>query len=81
MPIDVPSITFTIVPAQQLAGVTEQRTLIVGQKLAAGSATSGVVISELPNDGTEDTLCGQFSQIADMVREFKKINRKMVKLN
>lgn len=75
MSVDLPAITFSIIPAKQLAGVTEQRALIVAQMLAAGTATAGVVIRDFPNDGSEDSLFGQTSAIADEIREFKKINQ------
>ncbi len=74
MSIDKPKVTFSIIPAQQLAGVTEQRVLIVGQMLAAGTATAGVVIRDFPNDGSEDVLFGQTSHIAGLIRAFKAIN-------
>lgn len=70
-----PKVTFTIVPAKQLAGVTEQRVLIVGQKLAGGSAAGGSLIKDMPNDGPEDALFGQTSHVAGLVRAFKVINQ------
>lgn len=75
MHISEPSVTFNIIPASELASVQEQKVLIVGQMLAAGTATSGDLIQDHPNDSSEDTLFGQNSHIAGMVREFKKLNR------
>lgn len=75
MQISKPSATLNIIPAQNLASVQDQKALIVGQMLAAGTATTEVLIQDHPNDSSEDTLFGQTSQIAGMVREFKKLNR------
>jgi phage tail sheath gpL-like len=75
MPIDLPKTTLSIIPAQQLAGVTEQRVLIPGQMLAGGSATPGELIRDFPNDGSEDTLFDANSHIAGMVRAFKALNK------
>ena len=76
MPIKEPEVTFLIIPAQQLAGVQAQKVLIVGQKLAAGTAVSGELIQDHPNDGTEDALFGAASHVGGMVREFKKLNKR-----
>lgn len=75
MPISEPSVTFNIIPASQLAGVTEQKTLIVGQMLSAGTATAGDLIQDHPDDGSEDTLFGARSHVAGMVRNFKRENK------
>lgn len=75
MPISLPSVTFNIIPASQLAGVTGQKVLIVGQMLAAGTATAGALIIDHPDDGSEDTLFGQRSHLAGMVRNFKRENK------
>lgn len=75
MPISSPSVTFNIIPASQLSGVAEQKTLIVGQMLAAGSATAGDLIIDLPDDGSEDSLFGQRSHLAGMIRAFKRENK------
>jgi len=73
--IKFPSVTFSIVPAQQLAGTTAQRVLIVGQKLSTGSATDGAVYRDFGNDGSEDGLFDKTSHIAGLVRSFKEINK------
>lgn len=75
MPISEPSVTFNIIPASQLAGVTAQKTLIVGQMLGAGTATAGDLIQDHPDDGSENTLFGQASHLAGMVRAFKRENK------
>ena len=75
MPISEPSVTFSIIPAAQLAGVQEQKALIVGQMLAAGTATGGDLIQDHPDDGSEDALFGRTSHLAGMVRAFKRENK------
>lgn len=73
--ISLPETTLSIIPAAQLASVQEHKVLIVGQMLAAGTATAGALIQDHPNDGIEDALFGQTSHIAGLVREFKKLNK------
>jgi phage tail sheath gpL-like len=75
MPIDMPKTTLSIIPAQQLAGVTEQRVLIVGQMLAGGTATAGELQRDIGNDGSEDALFDENSHIAGMIAAFKKLNK------
>jgi phage tail sheath gpL-like len=74
--ISEPEVTLSIIPAAQLASVEAQKVLIVGQMLAAGTATGGELIQDHPDDGTEDTLFGQRSHVAGLVREFKKLNKR-----
>ncbi len=73
--ISEPNVTLNIIPAQLLATVAEQKVLIVGQMLAAGTATAGQLYQDFPNDGSEDTLFSRRSHIAGMIREFKKLNK------
>jgi phage tail sheath gpL-like len=75
MPIDKPVVTFSIIPATQLVGVTAQKALIVGQMLSGGTATGGDLYQSIGNDGSEDTLFGQRSHIAGLVRSFKRENK------
>jgi len=69
-----PRINLPIVAAQTSLGTSAQRVLFVGQKTSAGSATSGDLISDIQNDGSWDTLFGENSMIAAMVRNFRAIN-------
>lgn len=73
--VSEPSVTLNIIPAQLLATVEDEKILMVGQKLAGGTATAGQLYQDFPNDGSEDTLFGRRSHLAGMVREFKKLNR------
>jgi phage tail sheath gpL-like len=45
--------------------------LAVGQQLAAGSATSGELQEQIGNDNSENTLFGERSMLAAMIRNFK----------
>jgi len=71
MSILEPRQNWSIVPASQLAGVLEQRVLIVGQTIVSGTES---LIQDHPNDNSENTLFGRRSHIAGLVRDFKKIN-------
>ncbi len=73
--IDLPLVSLNIIAAQQTAGVTEQRVLIIGQLLPAGTATGGDLQRDFPNDGSEDTLFGATSHVAGLVRAFKRENK------
>lgn len=75
MSIKKPKQTISIIPAAQLAGVTDQKILIVGQMLAAGTATGGDLIQDIGNDGSEDTLFGARSHVAGLVRAAKVENK------
>lgn len=75
MSLSNPKTTFTIVPAQTIASNQPQRILMVGQKTSAGSATSGSLVSDIQNDGSENTLFGENSMLAEMVRAFKRVNK------
>lgn len=76
MPISKPSVTLNIIPAEQIAKISEHRVLIVGQMLS-GTATAGVVERDV-DDATNaiNALFGARSIVAEMVREFKKYNKR-----
>lgn len=76
MHINEPEVTLSIIPASQLAGVEEQKVLIVGQLLAGGTSTDGDLQTDIGNDGSEDTLFGRNSHLAGMIRAFKRENKK-----
>jgi len=52
-----------------------QNVLFVGQKTSAGTAVTGVLVPNIQNDNSEDTLFGKNSCLAAMVRAYKKINQ------
>ena len=55
--------------------IAGRRALLIGQKTAAGTATSGDVILNLDNDNSQDVLFGKNSMLATMVRGFKEYNK------
>ena len=76
MPISKPDVTLNIIAAKSAAIVADQKVLIVAQKIAAGTATAGAVevnVSDATN--TINGLFGTRSIVAEMVREFKKLNK------
>lgn len=75
MPISNPKTSFSILAAQTILQNQPQRVLLVGQKTSAGSATSGSLVQDIQNDSSENTLFGENSMLAEMVRNFKSINK------
>ena len=75
MVISQPSVTVTKIPASLSQSNEPQRVLFIGQQLAAGTATTGVLYTEIENGGQEDTLFGAKSQIAAMIRAGKLYNQ------
>jgi phage tail sheath gpL-like len=70
-----PRINATILSSVNSILPVPQRVLFIGQKTSAGSATSGALTQNIPNDGSEDDLFGENSMLAAMVRNFKLINQ------
>jgi len=70
-----PEVTLSLANADRAVSNTEQKVLIVGQIVAAGSATSGVLETNIASTGApENALFGEASQAAAMVRAFRAIN-------
>lgn len=74
--ISRPSVTLSIIPASQLAGVQDQKVLAIGQMTSHGSATSGALVQNIGNDSAENDLFGQTSHLAGIIRAFKSMNKK-----
>ncbi len=74
--ISQPEVTLNIIGAQTLVANTAQRVLMVGQ-MTTGTATSGALESQIQNDGSWDTLFGEDSMLAAMVRSFRAINEEV----
>lgn len=70
-----PDVTVNIVAASTTTANTSQKVLFVGQKVAAGTATSGALNENILNDNSWNTLFGQNSQIAGAIRDFRAINK------
>ena len=76
-----PENTWQIIPASQLAGVQDQKVLIVGQLLAAGTATGGELQTGLTdNTSQNNAVFGRTSHTAGMLRAFKTENEIVRKL-
>jgi phage tail sheath gpL-like len=69
-----PKVNFEILPAEQIAGVQEQKVLIIGQMLT-GTATPGELVTDIANNNAENALFGMKSHIASLVRDFKVENK------
>lgn len=70
-----PKVTLDILPAIQQVSIADQKILFIGQKTSAGTATSGALVQNILNDGSEDALFGANSMLATMIRSAKKINQ------
>jgi len=70
-----PKVTVNIIPASQAVENTDQQILFVGQKVAAGSATAGVLRLNILNDNSENALFGAKSMLAGMLRAAKRMNQ------
>lgn len=73
--VSQPEVNVTKIPASTSQSNEPQKVLIIGQQVAAATATSGVLQTEIGNSNEEDTLFGQNSMLAGMVRAFKAINQ------
>ncbi len=72
--IKQPKVTAVIANANVAVANTPQKVLFVGQKVTAGSAPDGVLVTNVGNEGEEDALFGPNSQLAGAIRAFRKIN-------
>ena len=72
--IKQPVVTIAIANANATVSNTAQKVLFVGQKVAAGSAATGVLVTNIGSAGEEDALFGVNSQIAGSIRAFRKVN-------
>jgi len=75
MPISQPNVTLNLLPAVTEVSASEQRVLFVGQKVPAGTAASGELVTDIENNANEDALFGENSQIASMIRAAKRLNK------
>ena len=56
--VQEPFVTANLEGASALASNADQRVLMVGQFLAAGTAISGNLLTQFPTDNSQDTLFG-----------------------
>lgn len=69
--INQPEVSIVLQGAVQTVGNTAHRVLAVGQQTVAGTAVSGELQQQIPNDNSEDTLFGITSMLAETIRNFK----------
>lgn len=67
-----PSVSISLLSADQPIANSPQRVLLVGQKTSAGSAASGSWNRDIGNNNEEIALFGRDSMLAEMVRTFKR---------
>ncbi len=72
--VNLPDVTSTLLPAAVKSGLNAQKILFVGQKTAAGSATSGDLNQNILDDNSWDTLFGIDSMLAAMIRAARLVN-------
>ena len=68
-----PDVTFQVVAGRTTVSLAERKILVVGQMLA-GSATAGQLQTNIQNDNSWDTLFGERSMIAAMIRAVRSVN-------
>lgn len=73
MPIAMPDVTASLIPAGVTAGLTPERLLFVGQ-MTAGTAISGALNENILNDNGWDVLFGEDSAIAAAIRQARRYN-------
>ena len=79
--VSQPAVSITIASADAAVENTPQRVLAVGQQTAAAIATTGALTTNISSSGApEDALFGPDSQLAAIIRAFKKVN-KIVRLD
>ena len=69
-----PAVSVTLTSADTLVGNTDHKILAVGQKTSAGTATSGVLVTDLQNDNAWDGYFGKDSQLANICRNVRRYN-------
>ncbi len=72
--VNQPSVSVTRLSATAIAGLTEQKILIVGQKVAGGTAVDGELNENILNLADNDTLAGANSIGAAMYRRARAVN-------
>ena len=71
-----PAVDSQILSANTTIDNTEQRILLIGQKVSAGSATAGTLVTDIQNDGSWDTIFGSHSMLAAMARNVRRYNQR-----
>lgn len=71
--VSFPKVNARVLAATPVASIAPKRTIFIGQKLAAGTAVSGVVTKDI-GINQETVLCGAGSMLETMVKRFRKTN-------
>ncbi len=74
MTVSKPSVTISLIPANESISTGPQRVLFVGQ-MTTGTAVSGVLSQDVGNANEWDALFGANSMLAGAIRTFRKINK------
>ena len=69
-----PSTTVNITSAVTEVANEDQKLLFIGQKTSAGTATAGALVPSIQNDNSWDTLFGEDSMLAAMIRSARLLN-------
>jgi len=72
--VSEPFVSVTIINATEPVGNTPQKVLFVGQQTSAGTATTGALQINILNDSSWDTLYGEDSVLAGMIRAGRREN-------
>ena len=72
--VSQPGVTVAIAGAITQVANQEQKVLFIGQKTTAGTALSGELITDIQNDNSWDTLFGENSMLAEMIRNAREQN-------
>jgi phage tail sheath gpL-like len=71
--ISFPYVNAPLIPAEPVRAVNPKVTTFIGQMITGGTATPGEVIEDIDNNA-EDGLFVAGSQLAEMIRNFRKTN-------
>lgn len=73
--VSQPKVTVSLSGGRTAVANNPQKLLFVGQMVAAGTATSGELQRSIPNDNSWDTLFGENSMLASMLRQARTLNQ------
>lgn len=73
--ISEPIIDADITSTPSAVDTLPKKVLFIAQKTSSGSASSGALIKNIQNDGSENAYFGAKSQLAAMIRAYKRYNQ------
>ena len=74
MTVKLPNVTSTLLPASVKADLNPQKVLFIGQMTSAGTAVATLLQENILNDNSWDTLFGEDSMLAAMLRAARRVN-------